>query len=469
MRRHLEGRMGSFSLLGLCLLSLTKAAGGLQSTDQLLMFATEGDSITLPCGIPSITSCSSVNWNMSGHFGLPTEMVKAGKVTVPNGHRHVLLKDCSLEITHLVLNDAQLYSCHSETLNSNVSLQFLQLSRSSTAAEDMMELHCSLNTFKGHIGCTNSRGIHIKWSAEDDTSLNGNRFTFTNPSACFSKLIIRKKLTDHRRKWKCKISQDDVFKATTSYTTTVKDGLEEVFSVVGESVSLPCNNTSPLDLRGSTEWAMHDKTKHFHVTKESSLVIDKVRALHAGDYQCSESMGQQKVLNRVRLHTLDITADSGGDHLTLTCVLSCAKGCEEDFNLTWSGSNHEDWQSTLMAVNNTLIKKVFLPTRSDEITCSVRREGALMASKKWRSVNPLQTPAWLGLPLGLLMCLGAGGLYICMKRKHNKDAANEQSSMGMTHVYEMVQDVNNEEPQRQLKREAAPTVESFYDLLQVVN
>ncbi|XP_068995821.1 uncharacterized protein [Embiotoca jacksoni] len=396
MRRHLEGRMGSFSLLGLCLLSLTKAAGGLQSTDQLLMFATEGDSITLPCGIPSITSCSSVNWNMSGHFGLPTEMVKAGKVTVPNGHRHVLLKDCSLEITHLVLNDAQLYSCHSETLNSNVSLQFLQLSRSSTAAEDMMELHCSLNTFKGHIGCTNSRGIHIKWSAEDDTSLNGNRFTFTNPSACFSKLIIRKKLTDHRRKWKCKISQDDVFKATTSYTTTVKDGLEEVFSVV-------------------------------------------------------------------------VTADSGGDHLTLTCVLSCAKGCEEDFNLTWSGSNHEDWQSTLMAVNNTLIKKVFLPTRSDEITCSVRREGALMASKKWRSVNPLQTPAWLGLPLGLLMCLGAGGLYICMKRKHNKDAANEQSSMGMTHVYEMVQDVNNEEPQRQLKREAAPTVESFYDLLQVVN
>lgn len=33
----------------------------------------------------------------------------------------------------------------------------------------------------------------------------------------------------------------------------------------------------------------------------------------------------------------------------------------------------------------------------------------------------LQTLAWLALPLGLLVCGAAGGLYMCMKRKHNKD------------------------------------------------
>lgn len=44
----------------------------------------------------------------------------------------------------------------------------------------------------------------------------------------------------------------------------------------------------------------------------------------------------------------------------------------------------------------------------------------------------LQTPAWLALPLGLLLVLlGVGGLFMCFRRKHNKDAGN-QSGQGIT-------------------------------------
>ncbi len=43
----------------------------------------------------------------------------------------------------------------------------------------------------------------------------------------------------------------------------------------------------------------------------------------------------------------------------------------------------------------------------------------------------LQTPAWVALPLGLLICLAAGGFYMYMKRKH-RDAGTEWS-FGMHH------------------------------------
>ncbi|XP_022074786.2 uncharacterized protein LOC110969060 [Acanthochromis polyacanthus] len=469
--------MSCLSLLGLiCLISLTWAAAGLYSNDYLLMVALQGDSVALPCGIPSIASCSSINWNSGGSFASVTEVVKAGSVI---SQRYGLLRDCSLEIAHLKLNDARLYSCDNGTHNSSVSLQFLEVTEGRTSAEDTMELQCFLNMFIGYVACDNSTGIRIEWRNEDGTPIKGNRFTYENPSACFSKLFMKKKLTDHHRKWKCQLSQSGVIKATISYTTAVKDGIEEVFAAVGESVSLKCSNTSSIGLGGRTQWVMCEKQQSHDippdnlqakVKKDSSLVISEVSDAHAGDYLCSESTGQQGALSRYRLHTLDVTAESGtgGDNLTLTCVLTCATECEKDFSLSFSGAVQIGWQSGLMNVNNTFIKKLFLSDWSHEISCSVHREGALMASKKWRSVSPLQTPAWIVLPLGLLMCAAAAGLYTYTKRKHNTDAVNDQSSIEMTHVYEVIQDEELQQ-QRHFKREAATTTDSFYDLLQAVN
>ncbi|XP_078109289.1 uncharacterized protein LOC144519765 [Sander vitreus] len=465
-----------FSLLKL--LSLTQAAAGLQSFDNLVTFAILGDTITLPCGTSFIKSCTSVNWTIADEVGL--EVVKAGRVTAPYALRFGLLKDCSLEINHLVLDDAHLYSCHSRAFNSSVSLQILEVTESPTPVNGTIELHCYLNIYRGFVSNCNNKGLRIKWITEDNTPLNGNRFRYIHASDCFSKLFITKRLTDHHRKWKCQLTQNDTIKATKTYTTAIKDGIEEVFAAVGESVSLSCSNTSSLGVGGSVKWTVGEGTltddissykgqrEELHVTKDSSLVISKVSALHTGDYQCSESTDQQKVFNKIRLHTLDVTSEHGpgSDNLTFTCVLTCTEECGKDFNLTWSGGSHNSRQSGLMYDKNTLINRLFLPLlsmASAELTCFVHREGDVMASKKWRTINPLQTHAWAALPLAILICITAGGLYVYMKRKHNKDGGNEQSSVGMTHVYDVIQDTNNEE----LPQPATTT--SFYDLLQAVN
>ncbi|KAM7420593.1 hypothetical protein PAMA_015021 [Pampus argenteus] len=480
--------MMSFLLLGLCVLSFIPIAAGLQSSDNF-MFASLGDNVILPCDIPSIKSCLSTNWNMAELFGAVSEVVKAGKVTGPNLHRRALLRDCSLQINHLVNDDARDYTCDNGSFISNISLEILQLTENPTPGEDKIELHCFLNTYKG-LGPCNDRDIRIKWTTEDNTPIYGNRFHFKNPTNCFSKLIINKKLIDHHRKWKCQLTQNDMVKVTVSYTTTVTDGIEEEFAAVGDSVSFFCNHTSSHGMGGNVEWAVggrpltddisRDKgrTDAFHVNKDSSLLISEVSALHSGDYQCSlVSAGEQKVLNKVRLHTLDITSNygPGGDNLTLTCVLTCAQECEKDFNLTWCGSSEYGMQSSLMNVNNSLISTLFLPVlpvRSFEITCCVHREGAVMISKTWSPVKPLQILVWLAsLPLGFLVCVAAGGLYMYTKRKHNRDTGTEQTSTEMNHVYEIIQDENNEEQPlpRQSTRQAATTTDSFYDLLQAVN
>ncbi|TMS10767.1 hypothetical protein E3U43_019760 [Larimichthys crocea] len=453
--------MALYSFISVFLLSLTHAAAGLQSPD-LMMFAALGDSVTLPCGIPNIESCSSVNWRQLDNY---SEVVKAGRLTDPNVHRLSLLKNCSLQIHHLESNDAQTYSCVSGSVSSEVVLYRLNISEKSTENDQKLELQCFLST---HVGIVRKekcdRGIHIKWSFEDNTPIDRNIFDIKT-SDCSSKLTITKKKTNHQRKWKCQLFQNDTAKAALSYTTTVKDGIEEVFAAVGESVSLSCSNTSSL-----TDYNSHHEgqTEAYHVIKESSLVIGKVSALHAKDYKCSESSGQQNVF---RLHTLDVSAEygPGRDNLTLSCVLTCSKECEKNFSLTWSEHSQN---SILMHNNNTLINRLVFPvSMTDELTCFVRREGELMASKKWHTGNSLVTPLCLALTLGLLICIAAGGLYMYKKRKHNKDAGNEELDIEMerNHVYEDVRDANEElNQQRKNQREAADT-NSFYDLLQAVN
>ncbi|XP_074539359.1 uncharacterized protein LOC141800594 [Halichoeres trimaculatus] len=476
--------MASSPLLRFCLFSLTFSAARLQSTGYSPMFASLGESVTLPCGVPSITSCSSVSWNRPETL---TKVVKEGLVTEEFAPRFSLLQDCSLKINHLELRDAHPYSCESGGLTSGVSLSILTITEEKTS--DELELHCSLNTYIGYIACIN-RGMNTTWVTEDNKPLNGSRFTSEYVSECFTKLTIHKKLTDHRRKWKCQMSLNDTVKSSITYTTEIKDGLEEVFAAVGESVSLSCGDTSPLGVGSRVEWKMgsqpligdvprdQQQTEAFHVNEDFSLGINKVSPLHAGDYQCSESVSQ-KVLNKIRLHTLNVTSESspGGGNLTLTCELTCSKECEKDFSLTWSGSGPNSMQRSLIYNNNTLMKSLKVSSLSmapGGLICSVYREGELMASKRCCTVNTLQTPvwlAWLALPLGLLLLfMSAGGLFVYFKRKRNKDAGNELLNIGMTHIYEGVENDSHEEQHQQRKpgRESA-TTDSFYDLLQAVS
>lgn len=90
------------------------------------------------------------------------------------------------------------------------------------------------------------------------------------------------------------------------------DGVEEVFAAVGETVSLSCYNASLVGVGGAVQWALGGRTLPDEVSlfkgqtgTLSPLVIGTASAEHAGDYQCTESTAQQKVLNKIRLHTVD--------------------------------------------------------------------------------------------------------------------------------------------------------------------
>lgn len=88
-------------------------------------------------------------------------------------------------------------------------------------ADGTTELQCFLNTYQGHRPCIN-RGIRVEWRSEHDTLSSGKRFRIENPSECFSKLLISTKPTDHRRKWKCCMYQNETLKASITHTTTVR-------------------------------------------------------------------------------------------------------------------------------------------------------------------------------------------------------------------------------------------------------
>ncbi|XP_075883004.1 uncharacterized protein LOC142888514 isoform X2 [Nelusetta ayraudi] len=454
-------------------------------SDHLMMAATIGDDVVLPCRIPDIKSCSSVSWTKAGD--LTSQVVSAGRVTPPNNHKLSLQQDCSLRVSQVTYDDARTYICSNGVQNTNVSLYIVALNIVNASKEGTVELHCSLNTYKGYSPCKN-RNIHIEWSWEDNTPLKGHRFIFENPSECFSKLLIHLKPTDHQRKWKCRLFQNSTLKAAISKTTTIQGGVEEVFAAVGESVSLSCRGNSALVEGGKVKWtenkhrltgdiaSQNGQTGAFHVTEGSpTLVISKVSAVHAAEYQCSESSSPEKVIN-IWLYTLDVASESapGGRNLTLTCVLTCTRQCGEDFELTWSGHGDGDLQSDLVNESNTLMSRLVLPASpvpSDELTCLVLREGGVVKSKSWHSVSPLWTPAWLALPLILFICTATGGLYMWKKRRLNRHSGNEESDTRMISIYHEIRDATEEEQQQhtESKVETITTTDSFYDLLQAVH
>lgn len=59
-------------------------------------------------------------------FGSVSAVANAGSVMAPHKLRFGLLKDCSLKIYNMDLNDARTYWCHSNGINSSVSLHIVE-------------------------------------------------------------------------------------------------------------------------------------------------------------------------------------------------------------------------------------------------------------------------------------------------------------------------------------------------------
>ncbi|XP_036793176.1 uncharacterized protein LOC118937651 [Oncorhynchus mykiss] len=449
--------------LKLCLSMLLQTRLGLQSSDHrpTRIFASIGDSVSLPCGTSYINSCSSVTWSIVKD-GFPNQLELSGKVKTdgPNSGRASRLKvghDCSLHIQPLEIDDGRLYTCEDGDTSSSVSLQLL----------NSLVPQC------------NQSEIKLNWLNEANTVLQGERFQTERSSACLSTLTIRGvRKTDHHRKWRCQLIEGEVVKTSLSYTTEITGGIEEVFVAVGESVSLPCATHSSLEVGSRFQWTLGQRSLsslsrsgdvsagtqgHLpasHISQDGSLVISNVKTLHSGLYNCSQQ-------NRILLHTLDVSAEhatTDGNNLTLTCSLTCVEDCG-DFNLSWIHSGQDGLQSGPIGHNNTLISKLFLPDRqgTEKIACAVLREGVEMAVKEWTIQRGRVLPAvgWSVLLL-LLLCAVGGGVY--WKRQGKGSAAQgeeQQTTVAMTHLYDEIQD--------QPIQPSGVTNNSFYDLLQAGN
>ncbi|XP_036821661.1 uncharacterized protein LOC110506689 isoform X2 [Oncorhynchus mykiss] len=449
--------------LKLCLSMLLQTRLGLQSSDHrpTRIFASIGDSVSLPCGTSYINSCSSVTWSIVKD-GFPNQLELSGKVKAdgPNSGRASRLKvghDCSLHIQPLEIDDGRLYTCEDGDTSSSVSLQLL----------NSLVPQC------------NQSEIKLNWLNEANTVLQGERFQTERSSACLSTLTIRGvRKTDHHRKWRCQLIEGEVVKTSLSYTTEITGGIEEVFVAVGESVSLPCATHSSLEVGSRFQWTLGQRSLsslsrsgdvsagtqgHLpasHISQDGSLVINNVKTLHSGLYNCSQQ-------NRILLHTLDVSAEhatTDGNNLTLTCSLTCVEDCG-DFNLSWIHSGQDGLQSGPIGQNNTLISKLFLPDRqgTEKIACAVLREGVEMAVKEWTIQRGRVLPAvgWSVLLL-LLLCAVGGGMY--WKRQGKGSAAQgeeQQTTVAMTHLYDEIQD--------QPIQPSGVTNNSFYDLLQAGN
>ncbi|KAG7273245.1 hypothetical protein CRUP_001341 [Coryphaenoides rupestris] len=196
------------------------------------VFAAPGDNVALPCAIPSLKSCSKVNWNVSGEFpGLYTEVIKAGVLTAEQPPTVRMSANCSLHIDNFKQSDAGMYVCGDGQFSAGLSLEILQ------------------------------------------------------------------------------------------------NGIEEVFAVAGERVSFACDTSSaPVDSLLKWSRPPHDSgsyvdgvTSHPEFTLnplDFSLAVNKVSPGHAGDYEC---LDHDQVLAKFRLHTLEVSAEQDGGNLTVCC------------------------------------------------------------------------------------------------------------------------------------------------------
>ncbi|XP_056449227.1 uncharacterized protein LOC130384863 isoform X1 [Gadus chalcogrammus] len=463
-------KMCSLPLLGLY--TFIRMTYGLQTA----VFAVLGDSVDLPCPIPSVEPCSEVNWKVSSFLGFYTEVVRAGLVIADEPPTVRLGAGCSLHIDRLEQDSARTYVCSNGRFNASLSLEILSIT--SEKKGEKMEIHCYLNDFKGYVRSCPHQGILLEWLSEANTALNKERFSFESPSKCFSKIIFKPRPIDHRRTWRCQLRENDTVKTSLGYTLNITDGIQEVFALAGESVSFSCDTSSIAG--GLVQWVgpqpTLDGVRLPAVTSDKPDFSLAVSQGQAGDYLCSPHGDKTKVLATVRLHTLHVSAKQEGSNLTLSCVLTCAlEKCDQDVTLGWTTASRS---SLLRGGNhmtqNTITSRLF--TEAVQLTgaptvCSVHNDGVLMASETWRSTNTAAAApaaAWAALPLSLLLCAAVGGgLYFHSKKKTEK--GSEAVGTEPAPLYEAIPDVNQERYNVQYNAGKSNSDDVFYDLLQAVD
>ncbi|XP_028836440.1 uncharacterized protein LOC114790498 isoform X2 [Denticeps clupeoides] len=414
-----------------------------------------GSRVHLSCGSGPHSSCSSIVWKKKGWHD-SVELIRNERVSA--GEKRMSLgSDCSLQIQDFRNTDAGDYMCdNGATSTSAISLAFPNITQE-LGGDSTLVLQCFPADSRGIFNRNNCTGFNFKWINEAQSELQGPRYEITEVT-CMSKLHVKLKKTDHKRKWTCQVSQEGVFTASTSHTTTLKDGVDEVYATEGGSVALPCIDNDVLTHGHRLEWSVGGKTlfslsHHDGVTvtghdppgcrmnADSSLVVKSVSEQHAGLYTCAEFNNFTQILTHraVLLHTLRVTEEISATptqrNITLTCTLTCAETCDPEQYISWQGGQ----LVTAVPKARTIRSELLLPDvqSSDRVTCVALREQMEKASQEWvplREGPPVAVIA--GISFLIIILLLAIGVLLWWKRRKAGDQEASSDRIGMGHIYE---------------------------------
>ncbi|KAJ8290150.1 hypothetical protein GJAV_G00009310 [Gymnothorax javanicus] len=463
-----------------------------------VIISTVGANVTLPCGTNVHRSCSAVHWKFRERFIFFEHLVQFGKVIDlrNRGERLRVGPDCSLHISNLSSGDGGQYTCDDAAISANTTLQLLNITvtpNSGLIARKIIALDCYLSVSTGLVFC-NHTDTSIRWVSETGAELRGERYQTSHLSPCHSKLTVELTRTDHNRQWRCQLVKGKEVKTTLSYVTKLKDGIEEVFAVVGGSVALPCTDISPPGAGEIVQWSAGEKAlitlaqdnavtplasgmnQDYMMMPDLSLMIKSVITADSGYYQCSLLNGSDIIsTKRILLHILKVNGDHIGDlNFTLTCSLTCAETCDKNMNLTWS-HNGEGCQERGAAIhaNNTLISELFVPKLQvrEKIVCIVLKEGTERARQEWAVQVHHALPIIVSCVflLILLFCIVGVGMYLKKKQEPDNGSVyanfNEWNNMAL---YEECA-VPTHRRERDLEGEQSKAMNTIYALQSAVN
>ncbi|XP_051506429.1 uncharacterized protein LOC127413367 isoform X5 [Myxocyprinus asiaticus] len=219
-------------LLGLII--LCSPLTGTSEVEDIHVFFTDGENVTLPCN-NARSDCTSTTWNYYGEGYSEPEVLISGEIKKNGIERHERLNlgsDCSLNIYKTTKEDYGLYNCwkyvNGERPNTeNVYLHFLQVSPPSTQTEirpgSSVTLSCQL--YLNDKYTLHNRGFKLVWVNESGVDLQtDSRYQISSsPEHCNITLTTTLLNEDNDREWRCQITEGTDVKTSVSYTVKYLD------------------------------------------------------------------------------------------------------------------------------------------------------------------------------------------------------------------------------------------------------
>ncbi|KAJ8341551.1 hypothetical protein SKAU_G00338420 [Synaphobranchus kaupii] len=214
-------------LLSWLLLNILLLVTGVSGED-LTVYSSVGDAANLPCNHNHrYLDCSSIMWGSSNpELRTTIELVTDGKVRDKNQEKSGKLRmesNCSLHINNFTTADVGEYYCRLYKKEENMDftdaiiyLSLLSISASSPVTElkigSTVTLRCELHS---HRPC--GKSISVTWVSETGAPLQGDRYNVSG-FKCSSTLTLTLQRSD--RNLKCQLSEEQMLKASRSYTIT---------------------------------------------------------------------------------------------------------------------------------------------------------------------------------------------------------------------------------------------------------